>query len=84
MAKRKFSPADDPWNSSASAILLGTALFAFAWAVTRACTQTIIGDEADSYLYFARQGSPNHWFAAANNHVINSMLMRLFTSVFGL
>ncbi len=60
------------------------ALFAFLWAVARACVQSITMDEAGTYLTFVGRTEPFHWFPAANNHVLNSALMRLFTSVFGL
>ena len=61
-----------------------TALFAMFWAIARACVQAITLDEADSYLGFAQPSWPSYWYPSANNHVLNSMLMRLFTSVFGL
>ncbi|SRR5579884_1625337 len=64
--------------------MAATALFAFAWAIARACVQSITIDEADTYLLFVGRFEPFHWYAAANNHVLNSALMRLFTSVFGL
>ena len=65
-------------------LLLGTALFAVLWAVARACVQSITIDEADTYLYWVARTTPAHWEAASNNHVLNSLLMRLFTSLFGL
>ena len=65
-------------------VWIGLACFAFAWAVVRACVQAITGDEAASYLYFASPNSPSHWTASATNHILNSALMRLFTSILGL
>jgi hypothetical protein len=65
-------------------ILPGTAIFALLWAVARACVQSITIDEADTYLVWVARHDPSHWEAASNNHVLNSLLMRLFTSVFGL
>jgi len=53
------------------------------WVVARACVQSITIDEGDSYLYYAAAKYPSHWNAHSNNHVLNSMLMRLFTSIFG-
>jgi hypothetical protein len=53
------------------------------WVVARAAVQSITIDEADTYLVFAGRSAPSHWAAAANNHMLNSMLMRLFTSLFG-
>src|SRR5260370_12200281 len=64
-------------------ILPGTAIFALLWAVARACVQSITIDEADTYLVWVARHDPSHWEAASNNHVLNSLLMRLFTSVFG-
>jgi len=60
-----------------------TAIFAFLWILARACLQSITIDEADSYLFFAGRAYPSHWSPATNNHLLNSMLMRLFTSLFG-
>lgn len=65
-------------------LIAATALFAFCWAVARACFQSITIDEATTYLLFVGRSQPFHWYAAANNHVLNSALMRLFTTVFGL
>ena len=65
-----------------SFILPGTAIFALLWAVARACVQSITIDEADTYLVWVARRDPAHWQAASNNHVLNSLLMRLFTSVF--
>src|SRR5260370_42466163 len=61
-----------------------TALFAMLWAIARANVQAVTLDEADGYLGYAQPAWPSNWYAAASNHVLNSMLMRLFTSVFGL
>ena len=65
------------------ALQIALALFAFVWAVVRACVQSMTGDEAESYLIFAARLQPSHWVPAANNHLLNSLLMRGFTSVFG-
>jgi hypothetical protein len=62
--------------------LYGTAACAFAWLVARACIQSITIDEADTYLAFVGRSSPSQWEAAANNHVLNSLLMRLSTALF--
>ncbi len=64
--------------------LILTALFAAAWAVARAAVQAITIDEADTFVTFAGQSWPSQWYSAANNQVLNSLLMRLFTSVFGI
>jgi hypothetical protein len=66
-----------------SLILPVTAIFALLWAIARACVQSITIDEADTYLFWVARHNPSHWEAASNNHVLNSLLMRLSTSVFG-
>ena len=45
--------------------------------------QSITIDEADTYLVWVARHDPSHWQGASNNHILNSLLMRLFTSVFG-
>jgi hypothetical protein len=65
-------------------VLRGTAVFAFAWVVARAYYQAITMDEAVTYSNFVAPGGLGPWSPHANNHVLNSMLMRLFTSLFGL
>ncbi len=64
--------------------LLLAALLAFLWAIARACVQSVTMDEADTYLKFAGRTDIFHWFPAANNHILNTALIRLFTSIFGL
>ncbi len=54
-----------------------------AWAIARAHVQSITIDEADTYLYFVSHQTATHFYPAANNQVLNSMLMRLFTTIFG-
>ena len=65
-------------------ILPLTAAFALLWAIARASIQAITIDEADTYNLFVARWQPWHWDAASNNHILNSALMRLFTSVFPL
>ena len=61
----------------------GTALFAAAWVLARAKVQSITIDEADSYLAYAANPNLTHWTASSNNHLLNSMLMRLSVTAFG-
>jgi hypothetical protein len=64
---------------------VGLAWFGFAWAVVRACVQSVTGDEAADYLFFAARRDPSsQWTASATNHLLNSALMRLSTSILGL
>jgi hypothetical protein len=67
-----------------SVLLLGTAAFAVVWVIARAAVQSITIDEADTYRFWVARLGPTHWESSSNNHVLNSALMRLFTSVFGL
>jgi hypothetical protein len=64
--------------------LRGTAVFALLWTIARAAIQSITIDEADTFLAYAGPPFPTHWSGSANNHLLNSMLMRLSTSVFGM
>jgi len=57
--------------------------FAMLWVVARACVQSITIDEADTYLAYVLRPGLSHWDAGANNHVLNSLLMRLVTMIFG-
>jgi len=64
-------------------ILPATAVFALLWAIARAAVQAITIDEADTFLVWVARPNPSHWQAASNNHVLNSLLMRLTTGLFG-
>ena len=59
------------------------ATFAFLWVVARACVQSVTIDEADTFLAYVAPQAPTHWLGSANNQLLNSLLMRLTTSVFG-
>ena len=61
-----------------------TAVFAMLLVIVRACIQTITIDEAASYLAFVGRDQPFQWYPAEANHIVNSVLMRLFTTIFGL
>jgi hypothetical protein len=52
-----------------------------AWSVARACLQAVTIDEADTYVALVAPG--NLWAASANNHVLNTLLMRVSTAIFG-
>ena len=59
------------------------AVAAFALVIARASIQSITIDEADTYLTFVGRMAPSHWSPGANNHPLNSVLMRIFVSVWG-
>ena len=63
---------------------LAAAVFAMVWVTFRAHFQSITHDEADSFIGFAAQPWPSHWYPANGNHVLNSILMRLLTWMFGI
>jgi hypothetical protein len=71
-------------RSAARVVAIGLAWFAFIWAVARAYAQALTGDEAQDYLFFAGKAGPSHWDFTANNHILNSMGARMFTSILGL
>ncbi len=64
-----------------SLILAG--VFAVLWAIARASVQSVTMDEANTYLSFVNQTAPFQWFAFPNNHILNSAMMRMFTTIFG-
>jgi hypothetical protein len=66
-----------------SPLLIGTGIFALLWTVARAAVQSITIDEADTYVYNVWRSPTAHWDPSANNHVLNSMLIRLVTMIFG-
>jgi hypothetical protein len=63
-------------------IVLGA--FAFVWAIVRACVQSVVGDEAVTYIWWVRPVAAEHWQPSPNNHILNSLLMRAFIAAFGL
>jgi len=64
--------------------LAGAAGFALFWIVARAAIQSITIDEAHAYDVFVWRTNPSHWEASSVNHLLNSLLMRLFVGIFGL
>ncbi len=65
------------------AALVCLAIAALCIVVIRACLQSITIDEAGSFLQYARNPQPMHWWPISDNHVLNSLLMRLATTIFG-
>jgi hypothetical protein len=63
--------------------LLLAALFAVFWAILRACVQSLTIDESDTYLSFASRSARFIWYPSSNNHVLNSLLMWIATSLLG-
>ncbi len=73
-------PPKQPVIHTYALILTGT--FVIAWAVLRACVQSITFDEAFSYHYFAKSLALVGQFNT-NNHVLNSLGMWAATQLFG-
>jgi hypothetical protein len=71
-------------RSAGRAVAIGLAWFAFAWAVARACVQAVTGDEAQDYIFFAAHNDASYWTPAANNHMLNSLGERMFSTILGL
>jgi len=61
--------------------LITAALCAMVLAIVRARLQAITLDEATTYFWWVRAYSP--WSPVSNNHILNSLLMRVSTHVFG-
>jgi hypothetical protein len=66
-----------------SPLLISTGACAFLWIVARASVQSLTIDESDTFLVYVVRANLSDWEAASNNHVLNSLLMRLFVMVFG-
>jgi hypothetical protein len=64
--------------------VLLTACFALVWIVHRAAVQSITVDEANTFLFWVAPDTPAYLTPHSNNHVLNSMLMRLSVALFGL
>ncbi len=63
----------------------GFALAAVCLVIARACLQSVTIDEADSWLLFASKPNPLlAWWPSSGNHVLNTLLERLSTALFGL
>jgi len=62
-------------------VLTGLAICALTWAIWRAWGQAITIDEADTYLSHASRRFLG--FPGPNNHLLITLLMRLFTKAFG-
>lgn len=65
-------------------LLAGTALFAWCWVVARACVQSIAMDEATTFLEWVHSPWNRVLTPDANNHILNSLLMRIATGAFGI
>lgn len=74
---------------SADAACLALAALAFAYVAVRAATLSFVHDESLSYLHYAFPGVPLadvlrfEGFAASNNHLLNTLGMRVAALLFG-
>lgn len=68
-------------------IMFSITLLLLTYTTIRACVLSITWDEAESYIEFARNGKvilTEYDFMSANNHILNTLFMILFTKAFGL
>ena len=66
-------------------LLIALAAFALAWIVLRAINQSVVIDEADSYMMFVASSWPHALFwPSSANHVLHTLLVRFITDIFGL
>ena len=78
---RSVPPMQRLLRGNIAALSLASA--AICLVAVRACLQSVHLDEATSFLLYARLSWPSHWYPSSDNHVLNSILMRLVTSIFG-
>ena len=64
--------------------LLSFAIAAICLVIVRACLQSITIDEANTCLDFVAGSWPAHWYPSSGNHVLNSALAKLVTTIFGI
>lgn len=64
--------------------LMLAAVLTMCLVVSRAAIQSATLDEASSYLGYCALPWPSHWYPTSGNHVLNSLVCRLFNTVFGL
>ncbi|MBL8216962.1 MAG: hypothetical protein JNK87_39955 [Bryobacterales bacterium] len=64
--------------------LIAAAALSVGFLVCRAALQAITIDEATTFELWVLPATPAYWDGASNNHILNSVLIKLFTSVFGL
>jgi hypothetical protein len=67
-----------------SGVLVSAAGLTLFIVIARAWLQSATIDECDAYLTFSSLPWPSHWYASSGNHVLNSIVVRCFTSIFGL
>jgi len=65
-------------------LLFAIGLLLFIYVVVRACILSITIDEAYSYLFFVQKGANHFDLASANNHLLNSFLVKYCVRIFGL
>jgi hypothetical protein len=71
-------------SRAARRVMIALGSFAFIWATVRAFNQSIVGDEATTYIFWVRPITAAHWLVSPNNHILNSLLMRWSVLLFGL
>ena len=64
-------------------VMLGLAASAMLWAITRAYAQAITIDEASTIVNFVLPADPTFLGAHANNHILNSLLAKIFVRLLG-
>ncbi|MCE3277832.1 MAG: hypothetical protein K0S44_23 [Bacteroidetes bacterium] len=73
-------------NSPANIVIIIIAVLLFCYTAFRAMILSITWDEAYTYIEFARNGKvllESYDLMSANNHILNTWLMILFTKAFG-
>jgi hypothetical protein len=73
-----------PESFRSNLVLYTLAVAAMALVVVRACIQSMTIDEANTILGFVSAPPGTHWYPSSGNHVLDSALARLFTTIFGI
>jgi hypothetical protein len=72
----------EPLRENGAMFLAGC--LAVVLVIVRACIQSVTIDEASLFLSYVHPDLPTHWYATSGNHVLISVLARLFIYLFGL
>lgn len=66
--------------------MLCLGVFGLLWTIARACLQSVVIDEADSYVFFAHPALSEHalLFPASGNHVLYTILSHFSTQLLGI
>jgi hypothetical protein len=71
-------------RENSDAVMLCIGIVAMCVVIARAYLQSATIDESYSYLHYSALSWPSHWYPTLGNHVLNSIVVRVVTTIFGL